>query len=65
MLKTRRIHAERELAERYLAYGKTKTGQDKAASTLNLQKQLTRDYVMGKFGDRIAIDIDQFSLTLT
>ncbi len=47
-----------ELARRYLAYGKTKTGKDKAESTKGLDKQLVRDYVDGKLADRVAIEIE-------
>lgn len=47
-----------ELASRYLAYGKTKTGKPKEYGVLELDKQLVRDYVMPKFGDREATSIE-------
>lgn len=47
-----------ELTEKYLAYGKTRTGRDKAASTRNLDRQLARDYIEKKFGPRIAVEIE-------
>jgi integrase len=47
-----------ELTSRYLAYGKTKTGKPKEFGTLELEKQLARDYVLPVFSDRVAAHIE-------
>ncbi|HET9283189.1 MAG TPA: site-specific integrase [Candidatus Angelobacter sp.] len=47
-----------ELAQKYLAYGKTKTGKPKEYGTQELDKQLVRDYVLPVFADREARAIE-------
>jgi integrase len=47
-----------EIAAMYLAYGKTKTGEDKAESTRELDAQLHRDYIEPEFGDVVAMEIE-------
>ena len=51
-----------EVSGLYLAYGKTKTGEDKADTTRELDAQLVRDYVLPPFGDRVAMKIEPLEI---
>jgi integrase len=51
-----------EIAALYLAYGKKKTGEDKAESTKELHAQLVRDYIEPAFGDCVAMKIEPLEI---
>jgi integrase len=51
-----------EVAALYLAYGKKKTGVDKAESTKELEAQLVRGYIEPKFGDCVAMNVEPLEI---
>jgi integrase len=51
-----------EVAALYLDYGKTKTGEDKAESTKELDAQLVRGYIEPEFGDKVAMTIEPLKI---
>jgi integrase len=51
-----------EVTALYLAYGKKKTGEDKAESTKELHAQLVRSYIEPEFGDRVAMMIEPLEI---
>jgi integrase len=51
-----------EVAALYLAYGKKKTGEDKAESTKELHTQLCRAYIEPEFGDCVAMMIEPLEI---
>jgi len=51
-----------EIASLYLAYGKKKTGEDKAESTKELHEQLVRAYIEPEFGNCVARKIEPLEI---
>ena len=51
-----------EAAALYLAFGKKKTGGDKAESTKELHAQLVRDYIAPEFEDCVAMKIEPLEI---
>ena len=51
-----------EITALYLAYGKKKTGEDKAESTKDLHEQLVKSYIVPGFGDHVAKEIEPLEI---